>query len=137
MGNRAVIKMNGVDTGIYLHWNGGRDSVEGFLEYCKMKEFRGGDYGMARLTQVIANYFGGGLSIGIDTAEKLDCDNYDNGMYIIDEHFNIVERKYFDDCVEQKKYPLYNFVKEVNNAQPKNEQFTEEKIDEWFGLKVC
>ena len=135
MGNRAVIKMNGVETGIYLHWNGGRDSVEGFLEYCKMKDFRGDYYGMARLTQIIANYFGGGLSIGIDTAETLDCDNYDNGMYIIDEHFNIVERKYFDDCVEQKEYPLKEMVIEVNNAQPKGEQFSMAEIDKWFNSK--
>ena len=37
MGNRAVIttKENMYNNGvaIYLHWNGGRDSVEAFLEY--------------------------------------------------------------------------------------------------------
>ena len=44
MGNRAVIttkenfENNGI--GIYLHWNGGRDSVEGFLEYCRRKGYR-------------------------------------------------------------------------------------------------
>ena len=33
MGNRAVIttRKDLKDIGIYLHWNGGRDSVEGFL----------------------------------------------------------------------------------------------------------
>ena len=67
MGNRAVIttvdgwKNNGI--GIYLHWNGGKDSIEAFLKYCKLRGFRNGDYGMARLTQVIANFFGGELSI--------------------------------------------------------------------------
>ena len=48
MGNRAVIttRKAGVNpansdaTGVYLHWNGGRDSVEAFLAYCKLKQFR-------------------------------------------------------------------------------------------------
>ena len=31
MGNRAVITTEKKDLGIYLHWNGGRDSVEAFL----------------------------------------------------------------------------------------------------------
>ena len=49
MGNRAVIQMKGSNVGIYLHYNGGRDSIEGFLAYCKLRDFRGDDYGMARL----------------------------------------------------------------------------------------
>ena len=41
MGNRAVITTanewahGGI--GVYLHWNGGLDSVEAFLKYCEMK----------------------------------------------------------------------------------------------------
>ena len=93
MGNRAVIttsRDNDVsmsnDIGIYLHWNGGRDSVEAFLEYCKRRGFRSPDqdcYGWARLCQVIGNFFGNDLSIGIDRCCNLDCDNWDNGVYII------------------------------------------------------
>ena len=80
MGNRAVITTkenfdnNGI--GVYLHWNGGRDSVNAFLTYCKMKGFRAPEkdnYGWARLVQVIANFFGGSLSIGIDDVCYLDC----------------------------------------------------------------
>lgn len=44
MGNRAVITTskstdikNSTDIGIYLHWNGGRDSVQAFLKYCELK----------------------------------------------------------------------------------------------------
>ena len=37
MGNRAVIttkeNMDNNGIGIYLHWNGGRDSVRAFLKY--------------------------------------------------------------------------------------------------------
>ena len=92
MGNRAVITTQvGFDypethLGIYLHWDGSRYSVENFLEYCKLKGFRDPDkdcYGWARLCQVISNYIGGSLSIGIDTVNRLDTDNYDNGTYII------------------------------------------------------
>ena len=37
MGNRAVIttKPELTEVGMYLHWNGGRASVEAFLAYCK------------------------------------------------------------------------------------------------------
>ena len=100
MGNRAVITTqenfdnNGV--GIYLHWNGGRNSVEAFLKYCKLKGYRCPEndcYGWAYLCGVLTNFFGDGLSVGIDTIDKLDCDNGDNGMYIIKD-WEIVGRKY-------------------------------------------
>ena len=40
MGNRAVITTPDKKIGVYLHWNGGRDSVEGFLQTCKKYGFR-------------------------------------------------------------------------------------------------
>ena len=55
MGNRAVIATREKKIGVYLHWNGGRDSVEGFLTYCKLKGYRcpeKDNYGWARLCQV-------------------------------------------------------------------------------------
>lgn len=128
MGNRAVIttkenwKNGGV--GIYLHWNGGRDSVEAFLKYCELKGFRAPSedcYGMARLCQVICNFFGGGSSCGIDTLWHLDCDNGDNGVYIID-GWNIVGRKYFEYDEEQDAYPLNEMLIDIDNAQPEDEQ---------------
>lgn len=133
MGNRAVIttrqnfKNNGV--GIYLHWNGGYDSVNAFLKYCELKGYRtpdNDDYGWARLCQVIGNYFGGGLSIGINTVEKLDCDNYDNGTYII-EGWNIVGREHFKGR-EQDSYDLTEMLIEIDKAQPKREQLGSEFI---------
>ena len=45
MGNRAVITtaedLRSGGTGLYLHWNGGLDSVGPFLEYCRLRGFRG------------------------------------------------------------------------------------------------
>lgn len=120
MGNRAVITTEKSEIGIYLHWNGGRDSIEAFLEYCKRQNFRSPDqdcYGWARLVQVIGNYIGGGLSLGIDKLDNLDCDNGDNGTYIIKD-WAIVDRKYHSGS-EQKEYELEKMIKEIGEAQPK------------------
>ena len=40
MGNRAVITTPDRQIGIYLHWNGGRDTVEPLLKYCELKGYR-------------------------------------------------------------------------------------------------
>jgi hypothetical protein len=138
MGNRAVItlKSHNADyskqVGIYVHWNGGRDSIEGFLTYCSLQGFRSPSsesYGWARLTQVIANYFGGdGLSVGVDVCQHLDCDNYDNGVYLIN-GWEIVGRDHFAGK-EQKKYRLVDMVIEIDKAQPSEMQLGEGKIKE-------
>lgn len=138
MGNRAVItteenfKNNGV--GVYLHWNGGRDSVEGFLKYCELKGYRAPDrdcYGWARLVQVISNFFGGSLSVGIDTIDHLDCDNWDNGVYLI-KGWEIVGREYFKGA-EQDEYPLDEMLQAIDEHMPEREQLgdylTAEEVD--------
>ena len=43
MENRAIVKPKDQNVGVYLHWNGGIDSVTAFLEYCKLKDYR--DFG--------------------------------------------------------------------------------------------
>jgi hypothetical protein len=127
MGNRAVIttkenfENNGV--GIYLHWNGGRDSIEAFLTYCKLKGYRSpdrDDYGWARLCQVIANFFGGDTSIGINTISNLDCNNGDNGTYFI-ENWEIVGRAYFNK-EEQDGHELLDILKYIDKSMPLSEQ---------------
>ena len=128
MGNRAVIafvndegKKDKNSVGIYLHWNGGRDSVEGFLQTAKDYELRSGSYGVARLTQIIANGLGGTLSLGVDLLKNLDCDNYDNGVYWIDQNFNIIDREYISrpDFKEQQQYSLTEFVKSLKKDNDK------------------
>lgn len=129
MGNRAVIlnkndmladgKINPNQIGVYLHWNGGRDSVSAFLKYCKLKGYRSPStdcYGWACLCNVISNFFGDGMSLGIDIASHLDCDNYDNGVYIID-RWEIVGRLY-NRSVEQSNYDVDSFVLELNERMP-------------------
>lgn len=133
MGNRAVITnsksfdvANSTDIGVYLHWNGGINSVSAFLKYCELKGYRSPDedcYGWARLCQVIGNFFGGGLSIGIEKCCELDCDNFDNGTYIIN-GWKIVDRKY-DSGYDTDNYDLYEMLKEIDARQPEGEQLGE------------
>jgi len=101
MGNRAVITASGNKTtgvGIYLHWNGGIESVQAFLDVAKARHFRdpAGDdsYAMARLVGVIHEYFGinESTSLGIGTLDQLDCNNFDNGVYVIGKGWSIADR---------------------------------------------
>lgn len=130
MGNRAVITTKNSRIGVYLHWNGGYDSVSAFLKYCELKEYRSPSedcYGWARLCQVIGNFFGGGLSVGIDTYRHLDNDNGDNGVYVI-EGWKIVGRRHHNKFYgEQRNYDLIEMLRTINEKQPVAEQIN---IDE-------
>src|SRR5689334_16131639 len=103
MGNRAVMDF-GNGTGIYLHWNGGRESIQGFLRAAKDLGVRGaGDltYSQARITQIIANFFGGTTSIGTGPLSSLDCES-DNGVFKI-KGFEITEGASSDLPTEEAK----------------------------------
>lgn len=121
MGNRAVITTKDKQMGVYLHWNGGRDSVEAFLDYCDLQGFRSPDcdtYGWARLCQVIGNFFGGGLSVGIGLYDQLDTDNGDNGVYII-KGWRIVGRE-FNRHAEQSSYDHADMLHDIDDSQPEH-----------------
>ena len=127
MGNRAIIQTKESSEyegiGVYLHWNGGYDSVSAFLKYCELKGYRAPDhdcYGWARLCQVVGNFFGGGLSLGIDNFSKDAGEWQDNGTYII-EGWKIVDRKHYD-YEEQNEHDLIDMLIEIDKAQPKEEQ---------------
>lgn len=104
MGNRAVIAFHNNDHApvVYLHWNGGRASVEGFLEAAKKlgldpKKFRSDAAFMNAFATMIATRFFN-CSVG-DTVYReqycnTDADNYDNGVYIIDAQLEIIGRLY-------------------------------------------
>lgn len=129
MGNRAVITTNKNlnDTGIYLHWNGGRDCVETFLAYCDLKHYRKPEqdcYGYAMLINVITNYFGNGLSCDVNKAVFLDYDNYDNGVYIIKD-WRIVDRLYAHG--EQYEYDFVAMINDIDAKQPERMQLTREE----------
>ena len=139
MGNRAVITTEigwncpAYHLGVYLHWNGGRDSVQAFLTYCKLKGYRTPEsdcYGWARLCQVIGNYFGGKCSVGIDVVSALYTDNWDNGVYIIKD-WEIIGRQYMRSP-EQNNYPLLDMLQKINEAQPEKEriEISQDILDE-------
>lgn len=124
MGNRAVITTPKKKLGVYLHWNGGKDSVTAFLSYCEIKNYRNPNndcYGWARLCQVIGNTLGGTNSLGVDEYNNLDTNNGDNGVYIIDEHWHIIGREFFSGT-EQEEYDLFQTLVYINFRQPIHEQ---------------
>lgn len=101
MGNRAVITFDEKPTpdsiGIYVHWNGGAESVLAFLEAANkfgVRDCNDSSYQLARVAQIIANFFGGTTSVGIGRLSELDCDNGDNGTFK-------VQRKGGDITIEQ------------------------------------
>lgn len=135
MGNKAVITTKDKKIGIYLHWNGGRDSIEGFLTYCKLKGYRTPEtdnYGWARLCQVIGNFIGGTCSLGIDLYEEMDTNNGDNGVYIIKD-WEIIDREFFTGD-EQQSYSLEDMLIDINNTQPEKEQLNEQEMLVQAGL---
>ena len=126
MGNRCLIAFKEKESKkkkeevpcIYLHWNGGRDSVEAFLDATKRLGVRTHDqsYGMARLTQIIANYLGGTLSIGISNVGDWDLDFLDNGIYWV-EGLEIYDRTdSYDGYQEQNSYDHEELVKAIIDA---------------------
>lgn len=120
MGNHAIIKTANGHIGMYLHWNGGRDSVEAFLKYCDLRGFRSPEvdgYGWARLSQVVGNYFGGCLSVGIVELSGVGDGKWcDNGTYII-EDWKIIGREDFDGP-EQHEHKLEAMLREIDATQP-------------------
>ncbi len=95
MGNRAIVafqpdaKVKKV-LGVYLHWNGGPESVYPFLDALDKYEVRGdGNYEVARFAQVAGNYIGGNSSVGIEIVNLIDANEkgytagMDNGVYVV------------------------------------------------------
>lgn len=102
MGNRCVITTKDVTKenqdkklGLYLHWYGSREDVEEILSKCKERGIRSPgydyDYFWARFCQIAAEHCGkdDSTGVGINLVSKLDVNNFDNGVYYIDDDFNI------------------------------------------------
>lgn len=138
MGNRAIIKGKGQDLGVYVHWNGGIDSVTAFLEYCKLKRYRSPEvdtYGVARLCQVIGNFFGGSGSVGVEKINKNISPEYvsklwlDNGIYEV-ENWKI-KAHWNPDLVTSERhegYDLKEMLLKIDGSMPEDEQLGEDFI---------
>lgn len=106
---KGFVADNPNKVGVYLHWNGGYNSVKPFCMACRSLGFRGAVrdcYGVACFTQLVRNFMGiGGLSVGVDTLKLLDTNNYDNGVYVVDDEWNIIGREFARG--EQKETDVY------------------------------
>lgn len=140
MGNRAVITayegknfQKSYELGLYLHWNGGESSVKAFLEYANLMGAPSPEmdtcYGLSALCRIVSNYLGG--SCGIGQLRRLDCDNYDNGVYII-KNWSIVRREFDQHGADRTEYPLREMMYNIDAAQPIQEQVGREVIDKWL-----
>lgn len=92
MGNKAFVvfkesKTEKPDHGVYLHWNGGPESILGFLEVLKERKWTRMDYASARFVAVVSEMFDGegndsGLSVGImGCTDPKELDPGDNGIF--------------------------------------------------------
>lgn len=64
------------------------------------------------------------MSIGIDRCCNLDCDNWDNGVYIV-KGWEIVGRQYFQGT-EQDIYNLEEMIREIDACQPEMDRLYKE-----------
>lgn len=113
MGNRAVITIDGT-VGVYIHWNGGPESVTAFLDACLARGYRDPwtdpEYAMARLVGLLCEFFGqqSDSCVGVGTVKKLNPDLCDNGLYKVGQGWKITKwtggdiEPFTDD--QQKKY---------------------------------
>jgi membrane protease subunit (stomatin/prohibitin family) len=85
MGNRCYVIFPDAQAAVYLHWNGGLESVVSFLDYMNERNVRGDSYGAARFCQIVGNFFGGELSIGVHgCADPAAMAYKENGAFVID-----------------------------------------------------
>ena len=132
MGDRAVITFNEYDKApsIYLHWEGSREYVEGFLkagQLCLQPLKRtNATKLMDDLAHLIAkHYFEGKVGFTVYRQEyaKADKDNWDNGTYIVNEKtLEIVTRKflpkdYIDTRNEHKSGLIAQHIRESVEAE--------------------
>jgi hypothetical protein len=106
MGNRAVITFDTTPSApcIYLHWNGGRASIEAFLHAAKLLQITAPDdlplgeaktWAMDRLAELLAKRFflcDVGTTVYRTTYGNADTDNHDNGVFVVDIYWDIVRR---------------------------------------------
>ena len=104
MGNRGVIRLNqpGMEQYLYLHWQGGRDSVEGFLEVAKELRLPPNNQGLKALAHIINdvafeqtefNWPEKQLTVYIEEGSGEGKDLGDHGIYVVDLDWNIVGRE--------------------------------------------
>ena len=130
MGNRAMITTAGANLGVYLHWNGGRDSVEAFLRWAELANLpplRADGRGFTSFVTVLCNFVGNdGRTVALEMIRPgmLTHDApEDNGTYAV-EGWQIVAR-HGAPTFEQHYHDLDEMLVAIDTAQPKKDQLGE------------
>ena len=164
MGNRAVIVWTDRDgnfsfnenVGVYLHWNGGIDSVEAFLTYADIMGFRSPtqdpEYGIARFIQIVANFFGDdGLNVGVGILKFMDYCNGDNYQWICtdweikrqlflkwDKYDYLLNYKDYDEyeskCIDGWMYnpeKIWEMIQVIHSCQPWKDRDLKEMVQKY------
>ncbi|AUI01352.1 hypothetical protein H2C43_07195 [Corynebacterium glutamicum] len=126
MSNNALLVANEADIGLYLHWNGGRDSIEAFLAYAAYAQLppinENNDW-LPPFITVLKNFFGNdgsGVYLEPVNQDYLDGIDYDNGVYMLDD-YEITER-INPPAVEQDSHDLHDMLIKIDKAQPPVDQ---------------
>lgn len=124
MGNRAVITFseNKASPCIYLHWNGGRASVEAFIKAAKHLGLHScyrnttEHQVMDLLAEMIATHFFEtkvGMNVYREQYGRADVDNWDNGVYVLDSNLNICKRLFkrsSDEVDNAKTFAIFENI---------------------------
>lgn len=138
MGNRATVifwdgKEN-VSPAVYLHWNGGPESVYGFLEELDRRHIRADqNYEAARFIQLVGEFFdhdkGCGLSLGVsngptaitpEALSEVQTDHGDNGFYIVNRRAQPMEVRRFREWWNERECILTELTPEEVSAERAN-----------------
>lgn len=135
MGNRANLVLKDHNLSIYLHWNGGPESVAAFLAYGEEVGLRHDSYYPPRLAQIIGNFFGGTTSLGLSfgTDPQIHADNgiytvwYDQALQLLIIDHNGRKRS-LPELIEQvQQHPYWKPNKEdesiLDNIRSRNAEF--------------
>ena len=129
MGNRAVITFATYTNApaIYLHWNGGRASVEGFLSAARqlgLRHARGHQAqteALDQLAEMLARFYFR-CNVGT-TVYRLhfagsDRDNGDNGTYVLGQDLTILARLHHNRGEEINREKTAAIIEQITAAAP-------------------
>ncbi len=128
MGNRAVVSFstNPTAPSLYLHWNGGRASIEGFLAGCLDAGYQAtGDQkqDMDQIERCLRPFFarnGECMSIYRQPVGRADTDNGDNGWYILDQSTLAItgrlHKREAEEINADKTANIREYIARINSA---------------------
>ena len=129
MGNRAVITFSTYTNApaIYLHWNGGRASVEGFLTAARQLGLRHAPTAQAQtealdqLAEMLARFYfrcNVGMTVYRLHYAGSDRDNGDNGTYLLGQDLTILARLHHNRGEEINREKTAAIIEQLTATAP-------------------